>query len=131
MRGVGARQLPRDPHPHQGPAELGPADDHLAVVVLGEAAHRLQPQTLLARDPAEAGAVVGDLDRHRASALQHPQLDMTVGAMGQQVDAQIDVEDRYVRCNLQLPAMLAMLAKPIEAMLRSKGGDLLLEDKSK
>ena len=58
-------------------------------------------------------------------------LDMTVGAMGQQVDAQIDVEDRYVRCNLQLPAMLAMLAKPIEAMLRSKGGDLLLEDKSK
>jgi hypothetical protein len=57
-------------------------------------------------------------------------LDMTVGAMGQQVDAQIDVEERYVRCNLQLPAMLAMLAKPIEAMLRSKGADLLLEDKT-
>jgi hypothetical protein len=58
-------------------------------------------------------------------------LDMTVGAMGQQVDAQIDVEDRYVRCHLQLPGMLAMLAKPIEAMLRAKGGDLLLEDKTK
>lgn len=58
-------------------------------------------------------------------------LDMTVGAMGQQVDAQIDVEDSYVRCHLTLPGMLAMLAKPIEAMLRSKGGDLLLEDKTK
>lgn len=58
-------------------------------------------------------------------------LDMAVTAMGQQVDAQIDVEEQHVRCRLQLPPLLAMLAKPIEAMLRSKGGELLLEDKTK
>lgn len=58
-------------------------------------------------------------------------LDMKVGAMGQVVDAQIDVEDSYVRCNLVLPGMLAMLAKPIAAALRSKGSELLLEDRNK
>lgn len=58
-------------------------------------------------------------------------LDMTVGALGQQVGAQIDVEERHVRCRIELPAMLAMLAKPIEAMLKSKGGELLLEYKRK
>jgi hypothetical protein len=58
-------------------------------------------------------------------------LDMTVGAMGQEVDARIEVEERHVRCHIQLPGMLAMLAKPIEAMLKAKGGDLLLEDKRK
>lgn len=58
-------------------------------------------------------------------------LDMAVAAMGQEVDAQIDVEDKHVRCRLTLPGMLAMLAKPIEAVLRSKGQELLLEDKSK
>ena len=58
-------------------------------------------------------------------------LDMGVAAMGQHVGAQIDVEERHVRCRIELPAMLAMLAKPIEAMLKSKGGELLLEDKRK
>lgn len=58
-------------------------------------------------------------------------LDMTVAAMGQHVGTQIDVEERHVRCRIELPGMLAMLAKPIEAMLRSKGGELLLEDKTK
>lgn len=55
-------------------------------------------------------------------------LDMTVGAMGQTVDARIEIEDRHVRCRILLPGLLGMLAKPIEAMLRSKGGELLLED---
>ena len=58
-------------------------------------------------------------------------LDMAVGAMGQQVDAQIDVEEKHVRCRVVLPGLLGMLAKPIEAVLRSKGEELLLEDKTK
>ena len=55
-------------------------------------------------------------------------LDLTVHAMGQAVEAVIDVEDAKVHCRIQLPGMLALFAAPIEALLRQKG-DLLLEDK--
>lgn len=56
-------------------------------------------------------------------------LDLQVGAMGQNVDAAIDVDERHVRCRIELPGLLGMLARPIEAMLKAKGGDLLLEDR--
>ena len=56
-------------------------------------------------------------------------LDLTVHAMGQAVEAVIDVEETKVHCRIQLPGMLALFAAPIEAMLKAKGGDLLLEDK--
>ena len=56
-------------------------------------------------------------------------LDMTIHAMGQAVEALIDVEDIKVRCRIQLPGMLSLFAAPIEAMLMAKGGGLLLEDK--
>lgn len=56
-------------------------------------------------------------------------LNLTVHAMGQEVEAVIDVEDAKVHCRIQLPAMLSLFAGPIEQMLKLKGGDLLLEDK--
>ena len=56
-------------------------------------------------------------------------LDLTVHAMGQAVEAQIDVEESKVHCRIQLPGMLALFAAPIEQMLKLKGSDLLLEDK--
>jgi len=56
-------------------------------------------------------------------------LNLTVHAMGQAVEAQIDVEDAKVHCRIQLPGMLALFAAPIERMLKAKGSDLLLEDK--
>ena len=56
-------------------------------------------------------------------------LDLTVHAMGQAVEAQIDVEETKVHCHIQLPGMLALFAAPIEQMMKLKGGDLLLEDK--
>ena len=55
-------------------------------------------------------------------------LNLTVHAMGQAVRANIAVEETKVRCRLELPGMLAMLARPIEAMLQKKG-HVLLEDK--
>jgi hypothetical protein len=58
-------------------------------------------------------------------------LDLGVGAMGQMVDARIEVEERHVRCHILLPGLLGMMAKPIEALLRSKGGEVLLEDHTK
>jgi len=56
-------------------------------------------------------------------------LHLDVGAMGQSINAEIAVDERVVHCKFELPGMLAMFAGPIEAFLRRKGGDLLLEDK--
>ena len=58
-------------------------------------------------------------------------LDLTIQAMGQAVEAQIDVEESKVHCRIQLPGMLALFAGPIEQMMKLKGSDLLLEDKRK
>ncbi|WP_265569805.1 polyhydroxyalkanoic acid system family protein [Sphingomicrobium nitratireducens] len=57
-------------------------------------------------------------------------LKLVVGAMGQEVNALIDVQEKNVHCRIELPGMLALFAGPIEAMLRSRGDDLLLEDRS-
>ncbi len=56
-------------------------------------------------------------------------LHLDVGAMGQSITAEIAVDEKVVHCKFELPGMLAMFAGPIEAFLRRKGGDLLLEDK--
>ena len=58
-------------------------------------------------------------------------LNLDITAMGQRVEAQIDVEETKVRCRVVLPGLLAFFAGPIEAALNAKGSDLLLEDKSK
>ena len=58
-------------------------------------------------------------------------LNLSVKAMGAAVDAAITVEERQVRCHINLPGMLSLFARPIEAMLKAKGTDLLLEDRSK
>ena len=54
---------------------------------------------------------------------------LSVAAMGQAVDAELTVHETRVHCHVVLPGLLGMFAKPIEAMLSAKGGDLLLEDK--
>jgi hypothetical protein len=60
---------------------------------------------------------------------QDDRLNMTIEAMGQAIEAQIDVQDAKVHCRILLPGMLGLFAAPIEAMLKQKGSDLLLEDK--
>jgi len=59
------------------------------------------------------------------------QLNLDISAMGQKVASQIDVEETKVRVRVMLPGMLSFFAGPIEAALKAKGRDLLLEDKSK
>src|SRR5688500_16486443 len=54
---------------------------------------------------------------------------LTVHAMGQAGEAVIDLEETMVHCRTQRPGVLSLFAAPIEAMLKAKGGDLLLEDK--
>ena len=65
------------------------------------------------------------------SSWSGDRLNLQVQAMGQAVTGDLDVEESRVRCKLELPGMLAMFSRPIEAMLSAKGSDLLLEDKAK
>ena len=62
---------------------------------------------------------------------QGDRLDLDISAMGQAVTANVDVEDTVLRVSVALPGLLGMMARPIEAALRAKGGELLLEDRSK
>ena len=64
-----------------------------------------------------------------SSSWAGDRLDLDIRALGQAVTATLDVEDSYVRLRLILPPLLAMAAAPIEAMLRSRGHELL-EDHS-
>ena len=64
------------------------------------------------------------------SAWTGDRLGLQINAMGQEVNAQIDVRDTFVRVELQLPPALAFFGKAIEAGLR-RGGAELLEDKRK
>jgi putative polyhydroxyalkanoate system protein len=54
-------------------------------------------------------------------------LNLRIHALGDSVDAAIDVEETKVHVSVLLPGLLGMFAGPIQAMLKNKG-DLLLED---
>lgn len=64
---------------------------------------------------------------HVDSKWSGDELGLTVHALGQAVETKIAVEETRVRVRVMLPGMLAMFARPIEAMLQKKG-DVLLED---
>ena len=58
------------------------------------------------------------------------QLNLQVVAMGEAVNATIDVMDTKVHLKVLLPGMLGMFAGVVQAALQKKG-DVLLEDHSK
>jgi hypothetical protein len=62
------------------------------------------------------------------SSWEGDRMQLLVQAMGQEVDARIDVQDRLVRVEVLLPPMLGFFGKQIEGLLKSKGGQML-EDK--
>ncbi len=57
-------------------------------------------------------------------------LDLDVGAMGQQVAAEIDIREDVVRLKVTLPPALAFFGSAIEPLIRRQGAQML-EDKSK
>jgi putative polyhydroxyalkanoate system protein len=56
------------------------------------------------------------------------QLNLKVNALGDSVQATIDVAEEKVHVRVLLPGLLGAFAGPIQAMLQKKG-DLLLEDR--
>lgn len=80
---------------------------------------------------------IGKLKDHvpgGAAEVEHSwtgdRMHLRVRAMGQEVVGQIDVQDKLVRFEVLLPPFLAFFAGKVEALMRSRGGELL-EDKSK
>ena len=63
------------------------------------------------------------------SAWNGDRLGLQIAMMGQEVNAQIDVREAFVRVELLLPPALAFFGKAIEAGIRRKGTELL-EDRS-
>ena len=64
------------------------------------------------------------------SAWTGDQLGLQIFAMGQEMNARLDVRETVVHLEMLLPPSLAFFARPIEAAL-SRGGAALLEDKTK
>ena len=56
-------------------------------------------------------------------------LNLEVAAMGQQVTAAIDVQEKLVRLEITLPPSLAFFGSAIEGLIRRQGAQML-EDKS-
>ena len=78
----------------------------------------------------------GSLGRHLppgsdvASSWSGDKLNLTIGLMGQEVRAAVDVQDALVRVEIVLPPALGFFRPIIEAGIRN-GGAQMLEDKSK
>ncbi|WP_345777653.1 polyhydroxyalkanoic acid system family protein [Sphingomicrobium clamense] len=72
------------------------------------------------------GGAVDVVERWEGDSLY-----LDIGAMGQTVAARLDVEETKVHIKVELPGLLGMFAGPIQAMLQSRGDDLLLEDRRK
>ena len=64
------------------------------------------------------------------SAWTGDRLGLQISAMGQEVNAQIDVRETVVHVEMLLPPALAFFGKAIEAGLKRTGKELL-EDKSR
>jgi putative polyhydroxyalkanoate system protein len=64
------------------------------------------------------------------SGWSDDQLNLSIAAMGESVNATIDVMDTKVHLKVLLPGMLGMFAGIVQAALQKKGG-VLLEDHTK
>jgi hypothetical protein len=65
-----------------------------------------------------------------SSNWEGDRLKLDVGALGQRIDALLDVQEKLVRVTVLLPPALAFFGGAIEAGLRQSGG-ALLEDRTK
>jgi hypothetical protein len=65
------------------------------------------------------------------SAWSGDRLELRVTAMNQAVTGSLEVLEDVVRVEIALPAALSFFAKPVEALLRRKGAELLDDKRSK
>ncbi|MEA3029792.1 MAG: hypothetical protein QOG13_1117 [Sphingomonadales bacterium] len=94
--------------------------------------HRLGAEEAKRRIGANIGSLSGHLPAGAQvrSAWHGDRLDLDIGALGQQLEAAIDVQESLVRVSVLLPPALAFFGKAIEAGLR-RSAPQLLEDRTK
>nr|WP_299597350.1 polyhydroxyalkanoic acid system family protein [Sphingomonas bacterium] len=73
-----------------------------------------------------AGYMPGGVAEVHSAWPEEYRMALDVAAMGQKVVARIEVEERIVRLNLELPMMLRFASSAIEAVIQRKGSELLL-----
>jgi len=78
-----------------------------------------------------SGHIPGGAADVRTNWPTEDRMNLDVEAMGQTVSTVLDVEENAIRLQMQLPAMLGFMSGAIEKAIRKKGGEILLEDKSK
>ena len=88
-----------------------------------EARRRIERNVGRLADHVPGGARVG-------SRWTGNRLDLDIAAMGQQVAAEIDIQEKLVRLKVTLPPALAFFGSAIEPLIRRQGAQML-EDKSK
>ena len=93
--------------------------------------HRLGAEEARRRIASGTGSLAAHMPpgAQVSSSWEGDRLTLDVQAIGQQVKAGIDVQERIVRVSVLLPPALAFFSKAIEAALR-RGGTELLEDRS-
>jgi len=88
-----------------------------------EAKRRIERNLSKLNEHIPGGAQVG-------SRWTGNRLDLDIGAMGQQVAAEIDIRESVVRLTVTLPPALAFFGGMLEPLIRAQG-TTMLEDKSK
>jgi len=80
---------------------------------------------LTARTPELAGFIPGGLATVEHHWIDDDHMSLTVGALGQSLASRLDIEDRQVVVNVELPPQLAFVGTAIEAGIREKATKLL------
>jgi len=94
--------------------------------------HKLGAAEAKRRIAGNLGTLTGRLPAGAqiSSAWEGERLKLDVAAMGQRIDASIEIHEALVRITILLPPALSFFGGAIEAGLRQSGG-ALLADKSK
>ncbi len=78
-----------------------------------------------------AGHIPGGAADVRTAWPSEDRMTLSVDALGQSVNSVLDIDEKVIRLQLQLPAMLSFMSGAIEKAIRKRGAEVLLEDKSK
>jgi len=94
--------------------------------------HRLGAEEAKRRIGANIGSLAGHLPSGAQvrSSWQGDRLNLGIAAMGQELDAALDIQESVVRVTVMLPPALAFFGKAIEAGLRRSAPEML-EDRNK
>lgn len=78
-----------------------------------------------------AGHIPGGAADVRTAWPSEDRMTLSVDALGQSVNSVLDIDEKVIRLQLQLPAMLSFMSGAIEKAIRKRGAEVLLEDKTK